>query len=185
MKKIHHQVRSGILGIVDFFYPLFKRFMPLQTYRYAACGGGNTLLNIFIFFFAHNFIFQKNVLHLGPVAISSHIAAFLLAFCFTFPVGFYMSMYVVFQGSYLRRRIQFMRYFLVAVACIFFNYILLKVFVDLMGWYPTPSLILTTCFVVVFSYLAQRFFSFKVERKEIMLEPQCSMAATAPRQKSA
>lgn len=135
--------------------------MPLQTYRYAACGGGNTAFNILLYFIAYNFVLQKSVLHLGPIAISAHIAAFLIAFVVTFPIGFYLSMYVVFSGSHLRRRIQFLRYFLVAVACIMLNYVFLKLFVDVLGWYPTPSMILTTFFVVVFSYLSQRHFSFQ------------------------
>ena len=33
----------------NFFYPIFKRLMPLNTYRYAACGGMNTLLNVSVF----------------------------------------------------------------------------------------------------------------------------------------
>lgn len=167
MHAIHHKVRKGVLGIVDFFYPPFQKIMPIQTYRYAACGGGNTLLNIVIFFITHNFILNTNVLHIGSLAISSHIAAFLIAFCITFPIGFYLSMFVVFQGSYLRRRIQFLRYFLVAVGCIILNYVLLKLFVDGFGWYPTPSMILTTVFVIAFSYLSQKYFSFKSSNLEI------------------
>lgn len=170
MRAVHHKIRLGILGLIDFFYPPFKRFMPLQTYRYAACGGSNTLFNIFIFFITHNFILKNQVLHLGSIAISSHIAAFLFAFCITFPIGFYLSMYVVFQGSYLRRRIQFIRYFMIAMICIFLNYIFLKLFVDYLGWYPTPSLVLTTGIVVSFSYLSQKHFSFKKEKLEIHLK---------------
>jgi putative flippase GtrA len=167
MRNIHHQLRGGILELVDFFYPLFRKFMPLQTYRYAACGGGNTALNILVFFVAHNFLFKNQVFHLAFFALSPHIAAFLLAFCITFPTGFYLSMFVVFQGSYLRRRVQFLRYFMVVIACVFFNYMFLKLFVDIMGWYPTPALIVTTCFVVLFSYVAQRFFSFRVKQPEV------------------
>ena len=170
MRWIHHRIRLAILSLIDFFYPLFKRFMPLQTYRYAACGGGNTAFNILIFFVVHNFVLKNQVLHLGPIAISSHIASFLIAFCITFPIGFYLSMYVVFQGSYLRRRIQFVRYFLVAMACIVLNYVFLKLFVDYLNWYPTPSLIVTTAIVVTFSYLSQKHFSFKKEKLEIHLK---------------
>lgn len=170
MRIIHHRIRSSIFKLIDFFYPVFRRFMHLQTYRYAACGGGNTALNILIFFLTHNFILKNQLLHLGPVAISSHIASFLIAFCITFPIGFYLSMYVVFQGSYLRRRIQFIRYFMVALACILLNYVFLKLFVDHFGWYPTPSLILTTVIVVTFSYLSQKHFSFKKEKLEIHLK---------------
>lgn len=170
MQRIHHQIRKGILGLVDFFYPVFRRFMPLQTYRYAACGGGNTAFNILIFFVAHNFIFQNKVVEWGGVAISSHIAAFILAFCITFPIGFYLSMYVVFQGSFLRRRIQLIRYFMVAMACIGLNYCFLKLFVDVLGWYPTPSMILNTAIVVIFSYLAQKHFSFRSQKAEIPIQ---------------
>ena len=150
--------------MVDFFYPIFRNTMTLQMYRYAACGGGNTLFNIFLYFILYNYVLQKKVLELGFIAFTPHIAAFIIAFCITFPIGFYLSMYVVFQGSYLRRRIQLIRYFLVAIVCIILNYVLLKIFVEQFGWYPTPSLVITAGIVILFSYLSQRHFSFKKEK---------------------
>ena len=165
MKELHYTIRRNVLNIIDLFYPLFKKVMTLQMYRYAACGGGNTVLNIFLYFITYNFILQKQILHLGIVAISPHIAAFLIAFCLTFPVGFYLSMYVVFQGSILKRRVQLLRYFMVAIGCIILNYIFLKIFVDIMGFYPTPSMIATTGIVISFSYLSQRYFSFRVAKE--------------------
>jgi putative flippase GtrA len=172
MLAVHHKIRAGILSLVDFFYPLFRHFMPLQTFRYAACGGGNTALNILIFFISHNFILQKEVVHAGPLAISSHVAAFLIAFFITFPIGFYLSMFVVFQGSFLRKRIQLIRYMIVALACIILNYVFLKLFVEVLHFYPTPSLLLTTVIVITFSYLSQKHFSFKKERLDVHLKGQ-------------
>jgi putative flippase GtrA len=61
----------------------------------------------------------------------------------------------------LRRRVQLFRYFMVSMVCIVLNYIFLKLFVEQFGWYPTPSMIITTGIVVLFSYLSQRHFSFK------------------------
>jgi putative flippase GtrA len=166
MQRVHHTIRAFILRFIDLFYPPFRRFMNLQMFRYAACGGGNTAFNIFLYFITYNFILKKQLLHLGFITLSPHIAAFLLAFCVTFPIGFYLSMYVVFQGSYLRRRIQLVRYLLVALACMALNYILLKLLVEKAGFYPTPAMITTTGFVVLFSYLAQRHFSFRTMRNE-------------------
>lgn len=166
MRQVHHQIRALLLQVIDLFYPLFKKVMTLQMYRYAACGGGNTVLNILIYFITYNFILQKEILHLGPVAISPHIAAFLIAFCITFPIGFYLSMYVVFQGSYLKRRVQLFRYFMVALMCIVLNYVLLKTFVEVLHIYPTPSLMMTTGIVVLFSYFSQRYFSFRAKKRE-------------------
>jgi putative flippase GtrA len=161
MRKVHHKVRALILKFIDLFYPLFKRIMTLQMYRYAACGGGNLVLNILVYYTSFHYLLQEKILDLGFFAFKPHIAAFFIAFLVTFPIGFYLSMYVVFQGSYLRRRVQLMRYFLVAVACIFLNYFLLKIFVEKLLWYPTPSLMVTAGIVILFSYLSQRHFSFR------------------------
>ena len=161
MRRIHNTIRRSIFAVLDVFYPLFRRFMPLQTYHYAACGGSNTLLSLMIFTSFHNFVFNTRVVHFGPFAFESYTAALFVAFIITFPIGFYLSMFVVFQGSYLRKRIQLFRYFIVAISCIFLNYICLKFFVGVLGWYPTPSQILTILIVILFSYFTQRHFSFR------------------------
>lgn len=135
--------------------------MTLQMYRYAACGGGNTALNILLYFICYNYILDKELVQVEALTLTPHIAAFFISFCVTFPIGFYLSMFVVFQGSQLRRRVQLFRYFMVVLACIFLNYVLLKIFVEVFGWYPTPSLMLTAGVVMLFSYLSQRHFSFR------------------------
>jgi len=145
--------------------------MPLQTYHYAACGGGNTLLSLLIYFVSYNFILHKEVLDLGFIAFKPHIAALFIAFFITFPIGFYLSMFVVFQGSQLRRRIQLFRYFLVVMGSMTINYFCLKLFVESFGWFPTPSQIITTVIVICFSYLSQRHFSFRVSNKNTEGKP--------------
>src|SRR5476651_655830 len=97
MRKLHEYIRGLILSVVDLFYPLFRKVMPLQTFRYAACGGFNTLLDVTLFFVSYNFIFDKKPLYLPFLTIGPHIAAFLVGFTITFPIGFYLSRYVVFQ----------------------------------------------------------------------------------------
>ena len=165
MRRIHNKVRSTIFAVLDIFYPMFRRFMPLQTYHYAACGGANTFLSLLVYFLSYNYLLKKEVLHLGFLAFQPHIAALFIAFGVTFPIGFYLSMYVTFHGSYLKRRVQFFRYFLVIMACMFINYICLKIFVEVLGWYPTPSQLLTTGIVILFNYFSQRHFSFRSEKK--------------------
>lgn len=165
MRRVHNRVRKSIFAVLDIFYPLFRRFMPLQTYHYAACGGTNTVLGLGIYFIAHNYILNKQVLDLGFIAFTPHIAAMFISFLFTFPVGFYLSMYVIFQGSYLKRRVQLFRYFVVILCCMVINYICLKLFVDKLGWYPTPSQLVTTGIVILFNYFSQRHFSFRSDKQ--------------------
>ncbi|MBK0384033.1 GtrA family protein [Pedobacter sp. SD-b] len=160
--KAHLVIKKLVLGIITAFYPLFRKFMPAQTFRYAVCGGGNAVLNFTIFSITENIILKKQVVHIIPnVAISSHIFSFLVAFSITFPIGFYLNTYVVFDGSYLQKRIQLFRYFTIVIVCFLLNYLFMKLFVDRFGWYPTPSYILTFFVVTLFSYFSQRNFTFK------------------------
>ena len=165
MQKLHFFVRNLILQTVDLFYPLFRRFMPLQTFRYAACGGFNTVLDISLFFIAYNFVLQKQPVHIGALTIGAHIASFLMSFIITFPIGFYLSRYVVFQETNVAKAQQLGKYFMVVLSCLVLNYLFLKLFVDAFGWYPTPSKIVTTFFVVAFSYFSQKNFTFKPVKK--------------------
>ncbi len=137
--------------------------MTLETFRYAACGGFNTALDIIIFFVCYNFVFDKQVVHFANLSISAHIASFLAAFVITFPIGFYLSRYVVFSNSNVRGRTQLIRYFLLVLGCIGLNYMFLKIFVEIFHIYPTVAKIITTVIVVVFSYVMQKHFTFKTK----------------------
>jgi putative flippase GtrA len=161
MLKLHNFISKLILDLIDWVYPLFKKFMPLQTFRYAACGGGNTILDILGFFLSYNFLFHKQPIHFSWLTISPHIASFMVSFCVTFPIGFYLSRYVVFQETSVKKTEQLLKYFFVVLGCIFLNYGFLKFFVDYLGWYPTPAKVATTFFVVIFSYTTQKNFTFK------------------------
>ena len=163
MRKIHNIIRQSILKVVDFFYPIFKSVFPIQTYRYAACGGVSTFLDIFLFFVIYNFILKKNPLVLPFVTISPPIAAFILGLSVSLPIGFYLNRYVVFQESGLKRHHQLQRYLSVVLMCIGLNYVFLKLFVEYLGWYPTLGKIATTFIVVIFSYTVQTFILFKAK----------------------
>jgi putative flippase GtrA len=150
-----------VTSIIDFFYPPFRKFIPIQTFRYIACGGGNTLLDIVIFFISYNFILNKQVVDLGFFAVSPHIMAFIIAFVVSFPTGFFLMRNVVFHDSTLHGRVQLFRYFLLVAVCILMNYIFIKLFVEHFNIYPTIAKILTTFIVVSFSYISQKKFTFK------------------------
>lgn len=141
--------------------------MPLQTFRYLACGGGNTLLDIVLYYIMYNFVLHQQDLHLPSLTISSPIAALFMAMSITFPTGFLLSKYIVFSESNLRGRIQLFRYFVQVAACLLLNYLFMKLFVEYLHIYPTISKILTTFFVVCFSYLTQKKFTFKVKPEKL------------------
>jgi putative flippase GtrA len=155
-------LKKKIISFIDFFYPPFSKFMPELTFRYAACGGTNTLLDIFIFFISFNYILHKQIVHIGFLAFEPYTAAFLMAFCVSFPTGFFLMRHIVFSESPLRGKVQLFRYFLLVIICIGLNYFFIKLFVEKFHIYPTIAKIITTIIVVLFSYLTQKYFTFKV-----------------------
>ncbi len=160
-------MRKKIIRFIDYFYPYFKRFLPLQTFRYAVCGGSNMLLDISLFFISYNFILKKQVLHLGFLALQPYTAALMMAFCVSFPSGFLLSKYIVFNNSELRGRVQLFRYLLIVAVNLILNYIILKTLVEMAHLYPTVARVITTCIVVTFSYLSQKHFTFRTAGKAL------------------
>ncbi|MHA4810603.1 GtrA family protein [Flavitalea flava] len=144
--------------------------MPIQTFRYAACGGGNTFLDILVFFLSYNFILHKQDLNLGFIVFKPHIAAFIISFCVSFPTGFFLMRNVVFTQSTLHGRVQLFRYFVLVVICLLLNYVFIKLFVEQFHIYPTVAKMLTTIIVVSFSYLTQKNYTFKKTEQVIAAE---------------
>jgi putative flippase GtrA len=154
-------ITSLFNGIIAFFYPPFRGIMSEQLFRYAFCGGFATALDIVIYFINYNYLLQKDNLHLGALTLSPHVAAFLIAFCFSFPVGFFLQKYITFTNSALRGRVQLFRYSLIVLVNIILNILLIKLFVEQLHFFPTVARIVTAVFVVTFSYFSQRHFSFR------------------------
>ncbi len=162
MEKVAHWVS----GIFDFFYPFFRRFIPLQTYRYLVAGGANTFFGLMVYFLCYQYVFREMVFDLGFYAFKAHSASLICSFLVTFPIGFFFARYVVFDNSMLRGRIQLFRYLMVCLFNLVLNYLLLKTFVEIIGWQAVFSQFITVVLVVAFSYVAQRNFSFKSRKNQ-------------------
>ncbi|MCG6188334.1 GtrA family protein [Maribellus maritimus] len=164
MSYFFNKVRDLIIRIIDWFYFPFFKFIPIEIFRYAATGGANTLFDIFLYFVFYHFVLQMQIVDLGFVAISPHIAAFLMVFPITFTTGFLLAKYITFTASELRGRIQLFRYGVSVAGSVLLNYIFLKLFVEVAGMYATLAKGVTTFIVVVYSYIIQRYFSFKTNK---------------------
>jgi putative flippase GtrA len=163
-------IRNLIIKIVDWFYFPFLHFISPEVFRYAVTGGLNTILDLTLYFIFYRYVLDVQLVDLGFVAISPHIAAFLMVFPITFFTGFILAKYVTFSASELRGRIQLFRYFLTVFGAIVLNYVFLKLFVEYFGWYATVSKGITTIIVVIYSYVSQRYFSFKTAQLAVSEE---------------
>ena len=152
-----------IISFIDFFYPPFKRLIPLQTFRYAVCGGSNMVLDIFLFYVSFHFILNKQILHLGFIALKPYNAALGMAFCITFPLGFLLNKYIVFNSSYLRSDVQLFRYGLIVAINLFLNYAIINSLVQYLHFFPTIAKVIATVIIVIFSFLSQKHFTFRAK----------------------
>lgn len=157
-------MKQLITATIDFFYPPFRRVMPLQTFRYAACGGGNALFGLITYFIGYQFIFARRIFDLGFFAFEPYSAALFLSSALTFIIGFILNRYVVFTTSNLRGRIQLFRYFLSFSFNLVINYGMLKLLVEILHWDAMLSQVITIALVIGISYFTQRHFTFRVKK---------------------
>lgn len=158
------KIRDITIATLDWLYTPFSRFMPRQIFRYAATGGANTLLDIILYAIVYTYLLDGRMLNLGFVTISDHIAAFFIVFPVTFLVGFCLAKYITFTNSQLHGRVQLFRYFATVVGSILLNYVLLKIFVDVMSINAIIANIFNKVIIIAYSYFAQTYFSFRSEK---------------------
>ena len=159
--------KDRIIAFIDLFYPPFKRFMPEQTFRYAVCGGSNTLLGFIIYTVCYAYVFPRPIVDFGFYALTQYTASLIVMFLVTFPVGFVLMKFVVFVDSNIRGRVQLFRYFFVFVSNWFLNYILLKIFIGYLSMNGILAQVISTAIAIIASYILQRNFTFKVVATEV------------------
>ena len=158
-----------ITQIIDFFYSPFSKWMSQTLFRYAACGGGNLVLDWILYFLIYNFVIGHEIVNLQftiysfqfAQAITPHIATLCIVFPITLFTGFWLQKYVTFTQSNLHGARQLIRYVLIVALNLAINYFGLKLCVEILGWYPTPSKMAITLFTVIISYLGQKYFTFR------------------------
>ncbi len=161
------QIRKGIVAFIDFFHKPFAKYIPTQTFRYIACGGTNTVLGLVFFSLVYNHIFKGHSMHLiGDFALTDRVAALFVTFCFNVPFGFVLSSYIVFPESQIDTKVQFIRYTGAAVSFIGMAYVLTKFFAwALPAVRADVSNIFVNFITAIISYLSQRFYTFKIEKR--------------------
>jgi putative flippase GtrA len=162
-----------ITKIIDFFYRPFSRWFSPQLFRYAACGGGNLVLDWVLYFLIYNFVIGHQLLYITlpfreglgvGFCITPHIATLCIVFPITLLTGFWLNKYVTFTQSNLRGSKQLMRYIAIVALNLAVNYFGLKLCVECFGWYPTPSKMFITLITIAISYFGQKYYSFRISK---------------------
>ena len=168
-----NRIAQTITKIIDFFYRPFSNWMSEQLFRYAACGGGNLVFDWVLYFFIYNFVIGHDLVYLNlqifklsnlQICLTPHIATLCIVFPITLLTGFWLQKYVTFSQSELNSWRQLGRYILIVALNLAINYFGLKLCVETLGWYPTPSKMAITLITVAISYIGQKYFTFRVSK---------------------
>lgn len=148
--------------LIDRFYiEPFRSIMSIQKFRYAVCGGVNLVLNWVLFFIFYHYIYDKEIVRVGFITMTPYIATFITVFPITFLTGFWLQDRISFKSSPLRNHARLIRYLVSVSGSVLFNYLLLKLFVEVVGIYATPAQVLTSLILVFYSYFMQKYYSFR------------------------
>jgi putative flippase GtrA len=160
--KKEMKIAEKITRIVDFFYlkPL-RGVMPLQTFRYAVCGGANLVINWLCYALLYDVVLGFDYLNLGVVYMSRHSAALCITFPITLLTGYWLQSRISFRGSPLGDRVSLVRYVVSTLGSLAINYVCLKIFVEWCGIYAPLAQIITSLITVVYSYIVQKHWTFK------------------------
>lgn len=151
-----------LIRLVDWLYIApFKRLVSRDIFAYGLCGGANMALDTLWYFVIYHYIVAERFIDLGVVVVSPHIASLIVVFPITFFTGFWLNRNVAFRATEYKTRGQLIRYALSVLGSIALNYLCMKLFVEHLYIWPTPSKMLTTAVSVVYSFLAAKYFTFR------------------------
>lgn len=154
---------SQILNkFIDLLYlKPFRAIVSREIFGYGLCGAVNMVLDTLWYFVIYHYIVAERFIDLGCVVVSPHIASLVVVFPITFFTGFWLNRNVAFRVTEYKQSSQILKYGLSVIGSITLNYICMKLFVEHLYIWPTPSKMLTTEVTVIYSFLAAKYFTFK------------------------
>ena len=153
---------SRLISVIDklYVYP-FHNILSREIFGYGVCGATNMVLDAVWYFIIYHYVVAERYVDIDFVVISPYIMSLIIVFPITFFTGFWLNRNVAFSATSERGTRQLMRYALSVAGAIVLNYLCMKLFVEHLDIWPTPSKILTTVVSTIYSFLAAKYFTFR------------------------
>jgi|SRR5688572_17286269 len=145
---------------------MVRSILDNKIIRYFLSAGVATGVDVFIYFIAFNFIYEKQDIHLfNLVVLSAPTGSLVLSYTCGLLTNFLITKYLVFTESDLRGIHQLTRYIMVALLILMLNYFLMSFLIKILNWYPTLSRVVSAITVGMLSFIIHKFYSFRVTNK--------------------
>jgi len=159
-------MKKFLIRLTDFFYfPFIRRYIPQELFRYAFSGGLTVLIDWVLYFICYNYLFDQVNWDAGFFVFSPHTASKLVSSPLAALCGFWLQKNITFKASPLRDATQLGRYLMVYVINLLINIFGIKLLVEQFGFWATPANMTVTVVTVVFSFLMQKYFTFRRPRE--------------------
>jgi putative flippase GtrA len=147
------------------YFPPLRKCMPRELFRYGVCGTAVVLLDWVLFWFSFHYIFAERNWEAGFFVFSAYTLSKAISAPIAALTGFWLQKNITFRASSLRGATQFVRYLLVFCANFLINILIGKDFLfEHFGLWATPANMAVTLLTIAFSFLMQKYFTFRRSR---------------------
>ena len=142
---------------------VLRYLLSLKPVRYFFSAGIATVVDVLVYYLVYNFVLHQNELNVfGNLVFKAPTVALTCSYSCGLITNFSITKYFVFHESELKGRVQLFRFILVAMVVLIANYFFMYFLINILHWYPTLSRAVSAISIGIFSFVAHRFFSFRM-----------------------
>jgi putative flippase GtrA len=142
---------------------IIRFLLGLKPVRYFFSAGIATVVDVVVYYLVYNHVLHQEELTVSHAMIfKAPTVALTCSYACGLITNFTITKYFVFHESELSGRIQLFRFILVAFVVLIANYYFMYFLINILGWFPTLSRAVSAISIGIFSFVAHRFFSFRM-----------------------
>jgi putative flippase GtrA len=143
---------------------LVQHILDNKLFRYFLSAGLATWVDVLTYFLVYNYLYKKtDIVITDGLVVSSTTASLLMSYTAGLITNFTLTKWLVFKESELETHKQLFRYVLVALLILALNWMLMRVLIRNLEWYPTISRASSALLIGFLSFFIHRVFSFRVK----------------------
>ncbi|MCE2845501.1 MAG: GtrA family protein [Sphingobacteriales bacterium] len=141
-----------------------QHILDNKLFRYFLSAGLATWVDVLTYFLVYNYLYKKtDIVITNGLVVASTTASLLMSYTAGLLTNFTLTKWLVFKESELETHKQLFRYVLVAMLILALNWMLMRVLIRNLEWYPTLSRAASALFIGFLSFFIHRVFSFRVK----------------------
>lgn len=150
---------------------MLNKIFHSKVFRYFISAGIATVVDISVFYLSFTYLFKKQPFHFtSQLAFAAPTLSLVMSTTCGVFTNFLITKTFVFHESTLKTHKQVFRYVVVAMFVLGLNYMLMTFLINQLAWFPTIARTFAALSIGVLSFLIHKYFSFRVNNKDLLEE---------------